>query len=60
MKKETMIRIALLAGLSANACDKSKPAPKAEQHKPGGGHDHKSGDGHEHKEGDGHADDAKK
>jgi hypothetical protein len=49
----------------APACEKTKPATKAHEHKDGDGHEHKDddkhkdGDGHEHKEGDGHDHDKK-
>ncbi len=38
--------------ISVSACEKTKPATKA--------HEHKKGDAHEHQEGDGHDHDAKK
>lgn len=42
----------LLALFSVAACEKTKPAGKANEHKDGDGHDHKEDDGHEHMEGE--------
>jgi hypothetical protein len=40
--------ILVLMLASVLACEKTKPATKAHEHKEGDGHEHKEADGHDH------------